>query len=75
MADPGPDLKGFLRHGNLPFRSPFVAAPGTGPTIGMVDLQRHNVAEDARVVVRQSVSSTAERASRSLGTRTARWAP
>ena len=45
-----------------------VAALGLALTIGMVDLQRHNVAEDARVVVRQSVSSTAERASRSLGT-------
>jgi diguanylate cyclase (GGDEF)-like protein len=35
--------------------------------VGIVQLQRHNVAEDARVVVRQSVSTTAERASRALG--------
>lgn len=68
MADPGPDLKGVPSAWKLAIPVALVAALGLALTIGMVDLQRHNVAEDARVVVRQSVSSTAERASRSLGT-------
>jgi diguanylate cyclase (GGDEF)-like protein len=44
-----------------------VACLGIALTVGMVQLQRHNVEEDSRVVIRQTVSTTAERASRSLG--------
>ena len=68
MADPGLDHRGVPSAWKLAIPVALVAALGLALTIGMVKLQRHNVAEDARVVVRQSVSTTAERASRSLGT-------
>lgn len=67
MADPHAEYRRMPSAWKLAIPVALVALLGGALTVGMVQLQRHNVAEDARTVVRQTVSATAERASRSLG--------